>query len=228
MPVDTSVHRLLRRRTKIVATLGPASRSPDTLRALMRAGVDVFRLNFSHGSHEEHAATFARVRELADAEDRPVAVLADLCGPKIRAGRFAGGGIELVDGAPVTVTVRDVEGGPGLIPSRYERLAGDVRAGDRILLDDGLIELRVEAVVGTEIGCTVVEGGYLKDRKGMNLPGVAVSAPSLTEKDRADAGFALDLGVDFIALSFVRRASDVLELKALIQARGRGAPGSGP
>jgi pyruvate kinase len=225
VPVDTAVQRLKRRRTKIVATLGPASADAETLRALIRAGVDVFRLNFSHGSHDEHRETFTRVRELAAAEDRPVGVLADLCGPKIRAGRFAGGGIDLARGERVTVTVRDVEGGPGLIPSRYERLAGDLKAGDRILLDDGLIELKVESVAGTEIACSVVEGGRLKDRKGMNLPGVAVSAPSLTEQDRADAAFALGLGVDFIALSFVRRASDVLDLRALVEERGGGSPG---
>jgi pyruvate kinase len=225
VPVDTAVQRLKRRRTKIVATLGPASTSAEKVRALIRAGVDVFRLNFSHGSHDEHRETFTRVRELAESEDRPVGVLADLCGPKIRAGRFAGGEVDLTRGARVTVTVRDVEGGPGLIPSRYERLAGDVKPGDRILLDDGLIELKVESVGGTEIACSVVEGGRLKDRKGMNLPGVAVSAPSLTEQDRADAAFALDLGVDFIALSFVRRASDVLELRALVEERGGGSPG---
>jgi pyruvate kinase len=225
VPVDTAVQRLKRRRTKIVATLGPASTGRDTLHALVRAGVDVFRLNFSHGSHEEHAATFRRVREVAEAEGLPVAVLADLCGPKIRTGRFAGGGIDLTPGAAVTVTVRDVEGGPGLIPSRYERLARDARPGDRILLDDGLIELRVESVAGTEIGCSVVEGGRLTDRKGMNLPGVAVSVPSLTEQDRADARLALELGVDFIALSFVRRASDVLELRALMEERSGIPPG---
>ena len=151
------------------------------VRALIRAGADVFRLNFSHGTHAEHAAVFGRVREAAEAEGRAVAILADLCGPKIRTGRFAGGGIDLERGAGVVVTVRDVEGGPGLIPSRYTRLAGDVKPGDRILLDDGLLELRVESVSGTEIPCIVVEGGRLKDRKGMNLPGVAVSAPSLTE-----------------------------------------------
>lgn len=225
MPVEPEVQHLKRRRTKIVATLGPSSTSPEVLRALVRAGVDVFRLNFSHGSHAEHAATCARVRAAAEAEDRPVGVLADLCGPKIRAGRFAGGGVDLAKGAGVTVTVRDVEGGPGLIPSRYERLAGDVQAGDRILLDDGLIELRVEAVAGTEISCTVVEGGRLKDRKGMNLPGVAVSAPSLTPQDRLDARLALELGVDFVALSFVRRAADVLELRALVESHGGARPG---
>jgi pyruvate kinase len=146
-------------------------------------------------------------------------VLADLCGPKIRVGRFAQGRIELADGDRVTVTTRDVPGEPGLIPSQYEALAHDVRPGDRILLDDGLLELRVEGVDGTEITCRVVHGGVLKDRKGMNLPGVDVSAPSMTEKDHEDARFVLDLGVDFVALSFVRRAADVEELRELISAQ---------
>ncbi len=213
---------LLRRRTKIVATVGPASRAPDVLQRLIKAGVNVFRLNFSHGTHEEHREVFGRIRAAAGAE--PVAVLADLCGPKIRVGRFAGGKITLEPGSQVTVTTRDVEGGPGLIPSRYEALAGDVRPGDRILLDDGLLEMRVTGVQGTEIACNVVNGGVLKDRKGMNLPGVAVSAPALTEQDRADAAFALGLGVDFLALSFVRRPADVQQLKGLIAEQGKRTP----
>ena len=193
------------------------------MRALIRAGTDVFRLNFSHGSHDEHAETYRRVRAAAELENSATAILADLCGPKIRTGRFTRGGIDLERGTPVTVTVRDVVGGPGLIPSRYPGLARDVKAGDRILLDDGLLELRVQGVDGTEVACVVVEGGRLGDRKGMNLPGVAVSAPSLTEQDRADARFALELGVDLLALSFVRRASDVLELRELVADAGGAA-----
>jgi pyruvate kinase len=216
--------KLKRRRTKIVATVGPASREPAVLDALLRAGVNVFRLNFSHASHDEHRATYQRVRVAAASRDEPVGVLADLCGPKIRVGKFAGGAVELADGARVTVTTRDVQGGPGLIPSRYAGLAGDVKPGDRILLDDGLLELRVDSAAGDDVACTVVAGGVLKDRKGMNLPGVAVSAPALTEQDRADAAFALELGVDFLALSFVRRAGDVLNLKRLVAERGAATP----
>ena len=223
MPVDTAVKRLKRRRTKIVATLGPASQGPEKLEALVRAGVEVFRLNFSHGSHAEHAETYARVREAAARAHEPVAVLADLCGPKIRAGRFEGGSLGLVAGSRVTVTVRDVPGGPGLIPSAYQGLAGDVEPGSRILLDDGNFELRVERVEGTEISCLVVSGGTLKDRKGINLPGVKVSAPSLTGKDREDAAFAMELGVDLIALSFVRQAADVADLRDLVSAAGSSA-----
>jgi pyruvate kinase len=222
-PMNYPSVTLKRRRTKIVATLGPASRDPGVVAGLIGAGVEVFRLNLSHGDHADHRAACERARAAAAEAGQPVAVLADLCGPKIRVGRFAHGQVELTPGSRVTVTTRDVLGEPGLIPSQYAALADDVRPGDRILLDDGLIELRVESVAGTEIACLVVYGGVLKDRKGMNLPGVAVSAPALTDKDRDDARFALELGVDFLALSFVRSARDVEELKALVAASGRTA-----
>jgi pyruvate kinase len=215
---------LHRRRTKIVATIGPASRDPAVLEALLRAGVNVFRLNMSHGDHAEHRASYENVRRAADAVGDPVAVLADLCGPKIRVGRFSGGHITLDAGQQVTVTTRNVLGEPGLIPSRYTALAEDVRTGDRILLDDGMLELHVQSIAGTEIVCRVVVGGVLKDRKGMNLPGVLVSSPALTDKDREDALFALDLGVDFLALSFVRQPRDVADLKALIASAGASTP----
>ena len=216
MSIITNLQLLKRRRTRIVATLGPASSDDKTLAGLNQAGVDVVRLNMSHGDHDSHARTFASVRRLSAEAGRHVAVLADLAGPKIRVGRFEGGGIELVEGAPVTVTMRDVLGAPGLIPSQYAGLADDVRTGARVLLADGVMELRVEEREGTEVRCVVVQGGFLGDRKGINLPDVAVSAPCLTDKDRADARFALGLGVDFLGLSFVRRASDVEELKAII------------
>jgi pyruvate kinase len=215
---------LHRRRTKIVATIGPASRERTVLEALLRAGVNVFRLNLSHGDHADHRANFATIQAVSAAVGEPVAVLADLCGPKIRVGRFAGGSIPLQTGQSVTVTTRDVVGQPGLIPSQYAALADDVRLGDRILLDDGMLELRVDSIAGSEIGCTVVAGGVLKDRKGMNLPNVFVSSPALTDKDREDAHFALDLGVDYLALSFVRDPRDVDDLKALIAATGANTP----
>lgn len=215
--IDLTRVALKRRRTKIVATLGPASANAEILERLVNAGVDVFRLNFSHGTHETHAKTYALVREAAQRAGKCVAILADLCGPKIRVGRFAGGAIELKDGERVTVTVRPVQGEPGLIPSEYTSLATDVKVNDRILLDDGKLELRVQAMQGSDITCEVVHGGRLSDRKGMNLPGVNVSAPALTEKDRADAVFAANLGVDYLALSFVRRASDVQELRDLLK-----------
>ncbi len=182
----------------------------------MAAGVDVFRLNFSHGTHESHGAAYALVRKAAESRSQAIAVLADLSGPKIRVGDFPGGSILLEKGGRVTVTTRQVPGGASLIPTHYEALARDVKPGDRILLDDGALALRVQGVEGTEVEAEVEAGGELKSRKGMNLPGVSLSTPSLTEKDREDARFALELGVDFFALSFVRRASDVEQLRSLV------------
>jgi pyruvate kinase len=225
MTTDSYDTRILnQRRTKIVATVGPGSRDPAMLEHLIQAGVDVFRLNLSHGEHADHRASFENIHAASRRVGRPVAVLADLCGPKIRVGRFRDGSITLTAGEKVTVTTRDVLGEPGLIPSRYPALAQDVKPGDRILLDDGLLELRVESVAGTEITCGVIVGGVLKDHKGMNLPGVAVSAPALTDKDRSDARFILELGADILALSFVRRPEDVQDLKALITEAGRTTP----
>ena len=209
---------LKRRRAKIVATLGPASADRKTVARLIAAGADVFRLNMSHDDHDSHARAFRLVREEAGAVDAPVAVLADLCGPKIRVGRFEGGSVLLQAGRPVTITSRPLMGRADLISSEYESLPRDLHPGSRVLLADGLLELRVEAVEGTEVLCTVVCGGRLSDRKGINLPQVALSAPSLTEKDRHDAAAMLALGVDFLALSFVRSAADVQELRSLVPA----------
>jgi len=216
--------RLIERRTKILATVGPASSDVETLVSLIRAGVDTFRQNFSHGTHETHAEVYANIRTAAEQTGKHIAILADMCGPKIRAGRFEGGGIDLVEGEDVTVTVRDVRGEPGLIPTEYEALADDVEAGDRILMDDGKLELSVIESRGPDITCRVVRGGRLKDRKGINLPGVKISAPSVTEKDRADAVFAAGLGVDYMALSFVRHPDDVQELRGLLADNGYELP----
>ncbi len=220
MRIDIDPEVLLYRRTKIVATLGPSSEDVETITRLVGAGVNVFRLNFSHGSHDDHRRLYERVRAVTADSAPATAILGDLCGPKIRVGTLAGGSIQLAAGEQVTVTTRDVEGGPGLIPTQYAALAEDVRPGDRILLDDGNLELQVEGAEGSEIACTVVTGGRLKSRKGMNLPGVAVSAEALTEKDRRDAAFALELGVDFLALSFVRRGADVDALRELVERSG--------
>ncbi len=220
----TKVESLLRRRTKIVATIGPASREPAILQEMIHAGVDVVRMNLSHGTHADHRENYQRVRAAAEKLGEPVAILADLCGPKIRVGTFANGSISLHPGERVIVTTRDVVGAPGLIPSQYSELARDVRPGDHILIDDGLLELVVESSDGIDIRCEVLVGGVLKDRKGMNLPGVAVSSPALTEKDREDAHFALDLGVDLLALSFVRRPWDITDLKNIITQRGLHTP----
>lgn len=216
MSIVTSFDLLKHRRSKIVATIGPRTRDADSIRALVTAGVDVFRLNMSHGNHAEHAAAIAHIREHAAALDRHTAILADLCGPKIRTGRFARHPVTLSAGHEVVVTMRDVIGDARLIPSQYEGLATDVEPGSRVLLNDGAVELRVLRIDGTEVHCVVVHGGTLGDHKGINLPGVEVSAPSLTDKDIVDAHFALAQAVDFIALSFVRRADDIARLRMVI------------
>lgn len=218
-------HAALRwRRTKIVATLGPASAEPKVLDRLVAAGVDVIRLNMSHGDHAGHREYVRRIRAAAEAAGKHIAILMDLCGPKIRVGRFENGGIELREGATVTVTTAPVTGRDGLIPSQYKTLAKDVAKGERILLDDGKLELRVLAVSGDEVRCRVVHGGRLTDHKGMNLPDSKLSTPALTDKDKRDAELAAELGVDFVALSFVRSAADVVQLQKFLAKRGADIP----
>ncbi|MCX6023859.1 MAG: pyruvate kinase [Chloroflexi bacterium] len=197
------------RRAKIVATLGPATRPEAVLRRLLAAGVDVARLNFSHGTQDEHAAAIADVRRIAAELGRQVAVLQDLQGPKIRTGPLAGGGpVELEAGGRLVITTRLVPGDASVVSTTYAGLPNDVRPGDRVLLADGLIELRVLDVEGPDVICRVINGGPLGEHKGINLPGVPVSAPALTDKDRADLIFGLAQGVDYVALSFVRSAED--------------------
>jgi pyruvate kinase len=213
------------RRTKIVATIGPASREPAVLERLIRAGVNVVRLNFSHGEHEQHLAVIRSVREICARLGSPVALLQDLSGPKIRTGRVRGDGIELVDGARIEITTDEsVEGTPELISTSYDPLPRDVRPGDRILLDDGNLELAVVSTDGQRVLCEVVHGGLLKSNKGMNLPRVKLSAPALTEKDERDLAFGLAQGVDYVALSFVRQAADLEECRRLVRAQGATAP----
>ncbi len=207
------------RRTKIVCTIGPATSSEAQLEALIRAGMNVARLNFSHGALEEHAAVIERVRALSSRLNISVAILQDLQGPKIRTGTLKGGQpVTLMDGATFTITAREVEGSAEEVSTTYKPLPQDVKVGDHILLDDGLLELRVLASNETDVQCTVVHGGVLKEHKGINLPGVAVSAPALTEKDCADLKFGLQHNVDYVALSFVRKAQDIVEAKAYIRA----------
>ena len=205
------------RHTKIIATIGPASDSDSALDALIAAGTDIFRLNFSHGTHESHAATFARVRAASRRAGCEVAILQDLGGPKIRTGRLAGGWpIVLAAGRTVTITTGDGEGGPGRLYTTFEGLAKSVRAGDRLLLADGHVELRVDSTTGTEIQATVVEGGEIGEHKGINAPGVSLPTSAITPKDVDDLKFGISLGVDMVALSFVQTAADVLEARRIL------------
>ncbi len=201
-------------RTKIVCTLGPATASEDSLRGLLDAGMNVARLNFSHGTHEEHARTIAMLRKLSSRAGRPVAILGDLQGPRIRIGDLRNP-VLLTIGDDVTLTHEGHEG-PGDVPTTYDDLATDVHVGDRILIDDGLLELVALDVSGGKVMARVLTGGLLKSHKGLNLPGIHVSAPSLTAKDRADIVFAVEQEVDYLALSFVRKAEDIESLRALI------------
>jgi len=201
-------------RTKIVGTLGPASNTPDGVRALVEAGLDVARINFSHGTHEQHARTIATVREVATQLGRPVAILADLQGPRIRIGAL-GAPRELEVGSTVVLVPEEVASGDE-IPITYADLCHDVNVGNRVLINDGLFELVVTRVEAPRVWASVVHGGTLTSNKGMNLPGIAVSAPSLTDKDKSDLAFAVEHELDMVALSFVRRAQDIDEMRALI------------
>jgi pyruvate kinase len=213
------------RRTKIVVTIGPASSSPEVIAQLIDAGMDVARLNFSHGTHEEHAARIVVLREAAQQAKRPLAILQDLQGPKIRTGELQNGGpVQLLPGQHFDITTREIAGTAERVSTTYQALPRDVGPGDRILLSDGLIELRVLDVTDDEVRTTVVHGGELRESQGINLPGVNVSAPALTEKDIADLEFGLAQGVDYVAISFVRRAADLSEVKARIAAAGKNTP----
>ena len=197
------------RRAKIVCTLGPATSSPERIRELVDAGMDVARLNLSHGDHADHERAYALVREASNSTGRAIGVLADLQGPKIRLGRFASGPVTVAAGDEFTITTRELDGDATICSTTYQGLAGDVRAGDQVLLDDGRVRLRVLKVDATDVRCSVEIGGVLSNNKGINLPGVDVSAPALTDKDLEDLRWALTLPADMVALSFVRKGSDV-------------------
>ena len=205
-------------RAKIVCTLGPASATPERIGELIDAGMNVARLNFSHGTHEDHAKVLLNVRAEADKRGKAIAALLDLQGPKIRVGKFANGQIELRPGAEFTITVDACVGDEKRCSTTYSLLPKDVKVGDHILLDDGYLTLAVTGVSDHDVRTVVVAGGTLKNNKGINLPGVEVSAPALSEKDRTDIGFALRYGVDYVALSFVRRPEDLIEAKRLLTA----------
>ena len=209
------------RAAKIVCTLGPASNSSEMIERLMRAGMDVARLNFSHGTHDDHARTIKRIREASARLSQPIGILADLQGPKIRTGLLKGKQpVQLVSGQRFTISIKEFEGSAEGVSTTYKRMARDVSRGDRILLGDGLIELHVLSTTSTEVHCKVINGGLLGEHKGINLPGVKLKIPAVTVKDHQDLIFALQQGANFVAVSFVRDAKDVmLAKKAILQAK---------
>ncbi len=207
----------MNRRARIVATIGPASQDEETLKKLLKAGMDVARLNFSHGAHEDHAAVFARLRSAAKEMGRSVAIMQDLQGPKIRTGEIAGGKVEIKAGQKLTLTTQEVLGTDQLVSVDYPGLADSVKPGNRILLDDGNLELLVTRVQGNQVETEVILGGPLKPNKGVNLPGAKINLPGLTAKDLEDLAFGLKLGVDAIAVSFVRSAQDIALVRAEIE-----------
>jgi pyruvate kinase len=213
------------RRAKIICTIGPACHSEAAMRDLLRLGMDVARLNFSHGTHEDHARNIERLRRAAEKENRTVCILQDLQGPKIRTGRLERHErIELTSGSTVIITPRDIAGTPARISTTFPDLAREVTAGTRILLCDGLIELRVRTVRGKDVVCDILNGGTLGEHQGINLPGTALSIPALTEKDRKDLEFGLKHGVDAVALSFVRSAADVNMVREIVVSQGSDTP----
>ncbi|SFS71386.1 pyruvate kinase [Marininema halotolerans] len=205
------------RKTKIVCTIGPTSENPEVLRSLMEAGMNVARLNFSHGSHEEHKERMDRIRAVGKELGKNIAILLDTKGPEIRTGVLGVDEIQLVAGQRFTLTAETVEGDASRVSISYPGLVNDVHPGSTILIDDGLIGLTVEEVEGNEIHCHIDNGGPLKSRKGVNVPGVSVNLPGITEKDVADILFGIQEGVDFIAASFVRKAADVMEIRRLLE-----------
>ncbi|HSP81096.1 MAG TPA: pyruvate kinase [Myxococcaceae bacterium] len=207
------------RKAKIICTLGPASDSAEVIEGLIQAGMNVARLNFSHGTHEQHRRRVGLIRKAAKKLGVPVAILQDIQGPKIRLGEFQGGSLLVKTGETVVVTTRELLGHGHVIPTPVRCLPKDVKPGDPILLDDGRVRLRVEKVHGRDVTCHVELGGLLKDHKGLNLPGAAVSVPTITEKDLEDLAFGQEVGVDFVALSFVRSADDIKQARKLVAKR---------
>ncbi|MEU4343768.1 pyruvate kinase [Nocardia sp. NPDC023852] len=212
------------RRTKIVCTLGPATATEDRIRELVESGMDVARLNFSHGEHSDHAENYKKVRQASDHLGRAVGILADLQGPKIRLGRFIEGKTVWATGEEVRITVDDVEGTHDRVSTTYKELAKDAKPGDRLLVDDGKVGVTVTRVEANDVVCRVTEGGPVSNNKGVSLPGMDVSVPALSDKDIEDLEFALKLGVDFIALSFVRSPSDVELVHDVMDRVGRRVP----
>lgn len=212
------------RKTKIIATVGPACNSEEQIEELIKAGANVFRLNFSHETHEVQLARLKMIRKVSKRLNKAVGVLQDLQGPKIRVGVVQEGGIMLEEGAPFIITTEEMLGEGNKVSTTYKSLSSDVKPGDRILLDDGLLELEVVESKGSEVHCSVKTGGKLTSKKGINLPNVALSTPAMTEKDKEDVEFAIEHDVDFIALSFVRAPEDIKELKDMLKTAGKDIP----
>jgi pyruvate kinase len=212
-------------RTKIVATIGPASSSPEVLRQMLHSGMNVARLNFSHGSYEDHGRMVKLLRSLSEELDLPLTILQDLQGPKIRVGELPDGGIKLTEGASLTlIPLSHWQGEENTVGIDYPYVAEEAEPGTQVLLDDGLLELKIEQVKGSKVICQVVEGGILKSRKGVNLPTLNLRLPSLTEKDKKDLEFGIAQGVDIVSLSFVRKAEDIQALKAFLAERNAKIP----
>jgi len=204
------------RRTKIVCTLGPATNSEKMIHRLIKAGMNVARLNFSHGSHDDHKKMIRMVRKVSAQLKKPIPILQDLQGPKLRVGKIKNGSIELIKGKNLAITTQDILGDEKAISTTYKQLTNDVKLGDTILLDDGMIQLKVKEKKANQVICQIIEGGKLSDHKGINLPGVAISQPSVTEKDREDLQFGIEQDVDIVALSFVRSPADISQVKNII------------
>ncbi len=213
-----------RKGTKVVATLGPACSSDEAVRLLIRAGVDAFRLNFSHGTHDTHRENILRVRRIASEEGRMVAILQDIQGPKIRIGEVTGGQVELVGGAEYILTASEVIADSRRAYVSLPRMTEDVKVGAHVLIDDGLIELQVIRIEDGELVCRVMVGGWLKPHKGVNFPGASLRVSVITDKDRADLQFGAEMGVDWVAASFVQQAQDILEVKELLARLGKRTP----
>ncbi len=212
------------RRAKIICTMGPSTSSQDTLERMIEEGMDVARINLSHGERNDHKESIRKIRSASKRVGKYIAILQDLQGPKIRAGKIRGGQATLKAKDEFVITSRPVAGTSKIVSTSYKSMPEDVKTGDTILIDDGMIELKVEYVDGQDIICQVVNGGILKDHKGINLPGVDLDIPSITEKDREDLLFGIDQGVDYVGISFVRRAQDVSDVKKILDERGADIP----
>ncbi|MBN1348816.1 pyruvate kinase [candidate division KSB1 bacterium] len=212
------------RKTKIICTIGPATATDQRITELINNGMNVARLNFSHGDHEQHARMIQKIRLISEQLDQPVGILQDLQGPKIRIGKIAENAVKLIPGFVISITMKPISGTSERISTTYTNLVNDVQPGDTLLLDDGLLKLKALSKTDDEIKCQVIEGGVLSSNKGINLPGIKISEPSLTEKDKIDLKFGIAHDVDFIALSFVRNSNDISKVKALIRDAGKEIP----